>query len=607
MSKKYNSPHRASAAAPTGEDAPAPNSAAAPSRAPHQNADAEQGLLASILLEGAEIIRACREGGLTEKDFYDSRHRQIYAAMLALDSAGVAVDQISICEELHKAQQLEAIGGAAFISALANRIEVAVGWTNWLKIVREKSVLRLIERSAFRALELARSPEDNANPAALAERIETGFAEIARGAVPEGSKELLAPTVRRVKGKFIAWLENEEPDDESEAGVTFGIRELDVKFGELSADNGDFLVSFLGASSHGKSAFARQMIGQNIIRGKRVACFTLETSKEQLVKRLAGMYARFDVSLMQRRRADGTKYTPQRFKDELATEIRGGKLPERDKETRIRMENDKFDHNAVCFQEWLDYLEAFADRSLYCYENLGRLDEIRAKIREIHRAGKLDFVVVDYLQLVKARRTAGQRGDEIIAEIVSEFKALAKQLGTMIILISSITEKPSEETPDFTAARGSQEIAYGSDRAIIVHRPANEKNEKRRRYGIPVITRIKQAKARDFGVWEETVLFYGKFAYFYALMGLGKRGRPTGERNGQGRIAIGSMPPGAEDWPDDPMKKWMHVFGENSIEEKLLFDCDASGNAHHDEDPDAPTTDAAPKGGKPDDDENPFG
>ena len=89
-------------------------------RLPPQNLDAEQSVLGAILLENSAIDRAIEV--LTPDDFYKEAHRRIYLAMLTLSEAAEPIDLITLPEALRKADELDRVGGAAYISTLVNTV-----------------------------------------------------------------------------------------------------------------------------------------------------------------------------------------------------------------------------------------------------------------------------------------------------------------------------------------------------------------------------------------------------------------------------------------------------------------------------------------------------
>ena len=123
--------------------------------APH-NIDAEQGLLAAILIdEGLDVIEGCIRAHVTPDYFYRGAHQVIFAAMLALHAKGTPVDELILSNELVARGELSAIGGLAFLYELTNRIETTVHAKEWRSIVMEQYFFRQVIRISQRAVEQA--------------------------------------------------------------------------------------------------------------------------------------------------------------------------------------------------------------------------------------------------------------------------------------------------------------------------------------------------------------------------------------------------------------------------------------------------------------------
>ena len=114
----------------------------APLRVP-QDVEAEQAVLGSILLATdpkdllADIMTI-----LEPSDFYRTAHRLIYSAILALDETQRAIDILTITDELDKDNQVENVGGMAYLTELASSVPVAGNALYYARIVRERSVRR---------------------------------------------------------------------------------------------------------------------------------------------------------------------------------------------------------------------------------------------------------------------------------------------------------------------------------------------------------------------------------------------------------------------------------------------------------------------------------
>ena len=115
-------------------------------RVPPQNVEAEQAVLGAMLLEEDAVIRAAEL--LEEAVFYKDAHRKIFAALLSLARANTPVDLVTVTDELRKRNQLEQVGGPAYLATLTSIVPTAANAEHYCRIVKQKSILRELIRVA---------------------------------------------------------------------------------------------------------------------------------------------------------------------------------------------------------------------------------------------------------------------------------------------------------------------------------------------------------------------------------------------------------------------------------------------------------------------------
>ena len=104
-------------------------------RLPPQNLEAEQAVLGSMLLEEDALMSAAEL--LEEPAFYKDAHRKIFAALLWLYRNHVAVDLVTLTEELKKRNLLDEIGGPTYLTMLTSAVPTAANVEHYCRIVRE--------------------------------------------------------------------------------------------------------------------------------------------------------------------------------------------------------------------------------------------------------------------------------------------------------------------------------------------------------------------------------------------------------------------------------------------------------------------------------------
>lgn len=170
------------------------------------NLDAEEGLLASCILDPAVIVRA-EEHGINEASFFKPAHQLIWSATKAVYVKGNPLDEISLCEELNRrpfgtSTQLDAVGGHAEVNRLTNRIETTAHSLYWVKVVKEKAALRKLVSMATGLVERAYASEDLE---ALLARGEASIAELmAETAKGETDAPPPNPGKARAEAKLLA-------------------------------------------------------------------------------------------------------------------------------------------------------------------------------------------------------------------------------------------------------------------------------------------------------------------------------------------------------------------------------------------------------------------
>ena len=390
---------------------------------PPQNIEAEQSVLGAIMIENDAFPKIIEI--ITREDFYRESHRKIFDAMIELFEKNEPIDLITISEELRKRNDLDAVGGEPYLSALASQVPTAANIKYHSKIIREKALMRSLIKSAS---EIAgRVYEDNLDADELvdnAERIIFNISDKRIKASFVTLKELIKGSCETIEYLY----------DKKSAitGVASGFTQLD----ELTSgfQRGDLIV-IGGRPSMGKTAFSLDIARQVGVELKEpVAIFSLEMSKEQLALRMLCSEARVDSNSVRKgfiRKEDWSKLTNA-----------AGKLTE---------------------------APVFIDDS----SNINVL-EMRAKARRLKLEHKgLSLIVVDYLQLMRGRGGFDKNREQEISEISRSLKALSKELQVPVIALSQLNrgvEQRNDKRPNLSDLRESGAIEQDADVIIFLYR-----------------------------------------------------------------------------------------------------------------------------------------
>ena len=356
-------------------------------RRPPYSEDAEQAVIAAMLMDADAIMRAAEY--VDDTMFYREGHRRIFRAMVAVTERGEVVDPLTLADELARRGELVASGGKDYLGFLSDAIPTAANVEYHAKIVREKALLRrLIEVSTSIVTEAF---EGRTTAAELLDDAETKIFQVSQAQGNQGFtriKELLWPAMERIEAV--------SRDGRSVTGVASGFRDLDeMTSGFQPAD----LVIVAARPSMGKTAFTLNIAQHAAIEHNvSVAFFSLEMSKDSLVQRMLTSEARID-----------------------AQTLRKGKLRD-DDFPRLARAAGILSHAPV-------YIDDTPGITIL---------EMRSKARRLKADSGIGMVIVDYLQLMSGPASSENRQQEV-SQISRGLKALAKELSVPVVALSQLS------------------------------------------------------------------------------------------------------------------------------------------------------------------------
>ncbi|HAV64714.1 MAG TPA: replicative DNA helicase [Verrucomicrobiales bacterium] len=406
-----------------------------PDRLPPHSLEAEQGVLGCILLDPphclGECIEKCKSGG---EVFYDLKHQVIYEALVEMNTAGEAIDVITLQQHLKDNKQLDAVGGIAYLMSLADAVPSPANLRFYLDIVLDKHILRRIIRVSSEVV--ADSYEYEGQVDMLLDNVETKILRLSEERV-EGQSMVMKDLVH----KAINTIEDYYKREGNITGVGTGFPDFDKMTTGLH--EGEMIV-IAARPSMGKTSLAMNIaehaaLEQNV----PVGVFSLEMSAESLVLRMLCSRARVNLR-----------------------SIREGFLAERD------------------FPKLTNAASRMGKAPLYIDDTAGlSILQLRAKARRMHSQHGIGLFVIDYLQLLHStsRRSADNRQQEI-AEISSGIKALAKELKVPVIVLAQLNrdvEKRPKATPMLSDLRESGAIEQDADLVGLLYKPSRNESEDR--------------------------------------------------------------------------------------------------------------------------------
>lgn len=239
--------------------------------APPQNIEAEEAVLGSVLID-PDSFGDCN---LSPDEFYLVRHRWIWKAFADLLAAGSAVDLFTVREQLSRRNQLDDIGGPAYLTRLVTLTPTAFNAASYAALVKETALRRHLIHTAS---EIARVAYDMATPV---DTIGPNFAaKLDEMAVPAG----VNVDAFDAAGEWLAEVEGRLTGPNQLIGLTTGYGTLDKKTDGLKRGE---LTILAALPSMGKSSLAFQIAFRQCRHGLRVGIFSFEMRRQDVIERMA--------------------------------------------------------------------------------------------------------------------------------------------------------------------------------------------------------------------------------------------------------------------------------------------------------------------------------
>lgn len=423
--------------------------------------EAERAVLGALLLNDelihtiAHLVRA--------EDFYSIAHRHIYQAMLELIQRGKRIDLVTLQDALIVQDNLEAIGGVVYLLSLQEDIPALGLIQQHAHIIKEKSVLRDLIDSATRIVSNCYNQDDKGIDVVL----------------DEAEKTIFDISHKRTKNNFVQldiWLKKTfqhlsdiKSHSKGVTGIPTGYKKLDAMTSGFQ--NGDLIV-LAARPSMGKTAFSLCLAMQAASSGHSVGIFSLEMSAEQLTLRLLSSESGVPLH-----------------------KIRSGQISS---------------------QEWLELTAVagqLAEMKIFIDDTaMTDIMELRTKARKLKADHGLQYIVIDYLQLLHSPKRHENRHQEV-SEISRSLKGLAKELGVPIVALSQLSrgvDSRTDKRPMLSDLRESGAIEQDADLIMFVYRDSVYNLEAEN----PALTEIIVGKQRNGPTGTVYISFAGEIVKF---------------------------------------------------------------------------------------------
>lgn len=388
---------------------------------PPQNIEAEQAVLGAIFLNTDALADAMEY--VEADDFYRRAHQILFQAMVNLNNDGEAIDVLTVQNYLTTNNQLDDVGGVAYIAELATSVPTAANAGYYAKIVEGKSMLRRLISTATNIITQANNGDDDVP--SLLDSAERQIMDVSERRNRSGFRE-----IKDVLNETLSDIDRLSQQSEDITGLPTGYREFDKMTAGLQPDN---LIILAARPAVGKTAFALN-IAQNVATSTdtSVAIFSLEMSAESLVNRM--LCAEGSIN---------------------ANHLRTGQLDEGE------------------WQNLIVAMGALSNTSIFIDDTPGiKMAEIRAKCRRLAKEkGNLGLVVIDYLQLIEGSNKESRQQE--VSEISRQLKKLAKELSVSILALSQLSrgvEQRQDKRPVLSDIRESGSIEQDADIVAFLYR-----------------------------------------------------------------------------------------------------------------------------------------
>lgn len=384
--------------------------------------EAEKSVLGGIFLKPdifGDVVEI-----LHPNDFYKNGHKLIYEAMRDIYNSGTGIDLIVVVNKLKKNEKFDELVGEQLLFDIISDVPTAANIIEYAKIVKEKATLRRLGEVGTKIVELAYEGYEEVDN--ILDKAEGMIFKISENV---DSKDLVS--LKDVIAQEFVRLEKVYQNKGVATGISSGFSDFDQM---TSGFHPSDLIILAARPAMGKTAFALNLALNAAMKSKKgVLLFSLEMSSSQLLQRLLSIEAGIGLQ-----------------------KIRNGFL-DPDDWGKLGLASMKLSNSEINIAD---------------LPNVNVL-EIRAIARRLKAAGKLDMIIIDYLQLIKGNSTRGDNRQQEISEISRALKGIARELDIPIIALSQLsraTEQRADRRPMLSDLRESGAIEQDADMVMFLYR-----------------------------------------------------------------------------------------------------------------------------------------
>lgn len=396
---------------------------------PPHNIEAEESLLGAILVEPDSLMKVMDT--VDPEDFYKESHRLIFESMLELFEKHEPVDLLTLGNKLEERDLLKRIGGRTTLVELTNKVTTSAHIKHYAEIISKKATLRRLIKAASEITALGY--DENEDVDILIDEAERKLFNVSTRV----NNQSFVP-MRSILSNAFERIDELHRDRGKLKGVPTGFTGVDNLLGGLQRSD---LVILAARPSVGKTSFSLDIMRSVAVKAKHaVGYFSLEMAKEQIVDRMLCAEANVDL-----------------------WKLRTGRL------------SDKEDD----FPRIGEALGRLSEAPIFIDDSpVANIMTIRSKARRLKAEHGLSLIVIDYLQLMDARRHSDNRVQEV-AEISRGLKQIAKELNVPVLALAQLSravEQTKPAIPKLSHLRDSGSIEQDADIVMFLYRKAADRN-----------------------------------------------------------------------------------------------------------------------------------
>ena len=396
------------------------------SKVPPQAPNLAEAILSALLIEREAMAKVLDI--LSPEAFYKPAHQAIYRSMRRLFERSQPIDLFMVAEDLKKAEELEVVGGAAYLATLTNRVTSSANIEYHARIVTEKYIQRELIRTSTEVIKDAY--EDSTDVLDLLDKAGNYIFEIT-----ERNMGKQVADMGSLANQLMEQLTMLRDKEDGLTGIPTGFTELDRLTSGLQPSD---LIIVAARPAMGKTSFVLSMARNAAAEYNHgVALFSLEMSAAQLAGRIFSQDA----------------------------EVNGQK-----------MRNGKFDPDE--WERLVDAMNRIGEAPIYIDDTPGiNVFELRAKCRRLKLEKNISMVIIDYLQLMSGsgESNKGMNREQEVSGISRALKGLAKELEVPVIALSQLSRavetRGGDKRPQLSDLRESGSIEQDADMVMFLYRP----------------------------------------------------------------------------------------------------------------------------------------